>query len=532
MIRTHSLLLSLVVFCLSGTFRAQAASYTVKAGGGGNFTTIQACATAAVAGDTCTVFAGTYPEYVNIPSSGTAGAAITFQVNSGDTVVVRGFTITGQNYITIGGGTMATSFEITDPTLSSARPDCIYLQTTSHITIQGNYIHECGVNQAIRLTQQYPSSYTIIRNNTIAWPAAHPAPPCTTSCGDGNAGILVNGDHTLVDGNDISHVTDFISNYGSFNVIRNNIMHDVSLADFPSTTNQMHVDGIESDCSNLVSALIHSLYENNTITNNLVPNGHGFLLQDEGGCGSHGVIIRENAVSGIGSYYLLDQLGGLYGVKDYNNTIVGGGGKNFDSLDLFLANSRNGAELNNIFYNPGGPNISIYSVDASSTPGFSGGSNLAYCAGGCIFTGRITTDNGNILNRDPLLINPTSNFHLQNPSPARGAGTYLTTVSATDTGSGTSLVVNDAGFFQDGSGIAGADWIRVGTTNTVQISSINYTTNTITLVNGINRSVNDPVYLYKDSNGKVVLFNGTPDIGAYQYGPAPAPPGNLTVTPR
>src|SRR5690349_2216338 len=41
---------------------ANAATLTVKSGGGGNFTTIQACATAMAAGDTCVVYAGTYNE--------------------------------------------------------------------------------------------------------------------------------------------------------------------------------------------------------------------------------------------------------------------------------------------------------------------------------------------------------------------------------------------------------------------------------------------------------------------------------------
>src|SRR2546425_10753686 len=88
-----------------------AATYSVKAGGGGNFTTIQACANAAVAGDTCTVFAGTYAERPTLPASGTAGNPITFNVNSGDAVVVQGFVITSKSYITIGGPTTARSFE-------------------------------------------------------------------------------------------------------------------------------------------------------------------------------------------------------------------------------------------------------------------------------------------------------------------------------------------------------------------------------------------------------------------------------------
>src|SRR5437868_4977665 len=68
-------------------------SCTVKAAGGGNYTTIQACANAAVAGDTCTVYAGTYNEYVNLPTSGTGTngvctSCITFTVNPGDTAQV------------------------------------------------------------------------------------------------------------------------------------------------------------------------------------------------------------------------------------------------------------------------------------------------------------------------------------------------------------------------------------------------------------------------------------------------------------
>ena len=124
----------------------------------------------------------------------------------------------------------------------------------------------------------------------------------------------------------------------------------------------------------------------------------------------------------------------------------------------------------------------------------------------------------------------STDLHLQAGSPARGAGTHLTTVASTDKGSGTSLIVNDAGFFQDGSGIVNADWIRVGASNTVQIASISYSTNTITLASPITRSPGTPVYLYKASNGAVVLSGAAPDIGAHPYqGAAPTTPTNLSI---
>jgi hypothetical protein len=51
------------VWCVSFlAVSVDAATYAVKAGGGGNYTTIQACANAMSSGDTCVVYAGTYTE--------------------------------------------------------------------------------------------------------------------------------------------------------------------------------------------------------------------------------------------------------------------------------------------------------------------------------------------------------------------------------------------------------------------------------------------------------------------------------------
>ena len=71
---------------------ASGTNLTVKSGGGGNYTTIQACATAMSPGDTCTVYAGTYNENVTVPA-GTAGNYKTITVNGSDVVTVLGFTL-------------------------------------------------------------------------------------------------------------------------------------------------------------------------------------------------------------------------------------------------------------------------------------------------------------------------------------------------------------------------------------------------------------------------------------------------------
>jgi len=135
------------------------------------------------------------------------------------------------------------------------------------------------------------------------------------------------------------------------------------------------------------------------------------------------------------------------------------------------------------------------------------------------------------------------NFNLQSSSPCIGAGTYLTTTVGTGTNA-TTLVVADASYFFDAStiaaGIPGAtihsDQIAVGTVgNTVQISSINYATNTIALASPLSWSNGASVWLYKKSDGTQVLYGTAPDIGAYEYQSsgdivAPSAPSGLSVS--
>ena len=109
-------------------------------------------------------------------------------------------------------------------------------------------------------------------------------------------------------------------------------------------------------------------------------------------------------------------------------------------------------------------------------------------------------------------------------------------VAVADTGSGTSLIVSDARYFQDGTyappGTVQADWIAVGSiANVVQIASISG--DIITLANSITRNDNDPVWLYKKSDGVQVLYGSAPDAGAYEHGQAQAPsaPMNLRIIP-
>jgi hypothetical protein len=101
---------------------------------------------------------------------------------------------------------------------------------------------------------------------------------------------------------------------------------------------------------------------------------------------------------------------------------------------------------------------------------------------------------------------------------AYGAG------SSTDT-----LIVDDAKYFQSGWGngagggaVVSADWIAVGTvSNTAQIESISYGTDslsddTLFLKTNEDWENNAPVWIYKKSDGVVVLYGTAPDYGAHE----------------
>lgn len=118
----------------------------------------------------------------------------------------------------------------------------------------------------------------------------------------------------------------------------------------------------------------------------------------------------------------------------------------------------------------------------------------------------------------------TPNLALQSTSTAINAGSYLTQANGAGTNS-TALIVDDASYFQDGtwgSSLAtlNADWIAIGTAGNVhQISSINYGTNTITLATPTTWADNASIWLYKKSDGTQVLYGSAPDMGAHEYQP-------------
>jgi hypothetical protein len=511
-----------IVVCAAS---AGAANYTVKAGGGGNYTTIQACATAVHAGDTCTIYAGTYNETPSLTTAGTSSGQITFTVNSGDTVQVYGFVLDA-DYNTING------FYITDPSLthSSAGIDVPHSHTGDQIT--NNTITQVGKGPCIFTHSSAPSSYITIGGNTISW--------CSAVSGQSNpnpaTAIQLSGDHFLVQNNIISHTTNGISGDQDHTIIRGNSYGPVNDAvDFPGCYElnkcDTHVDFIELIPSSSTRGYI--VIENNKSNNLLgVGGAHGLGISEVSGTHE---INRYNAISNAGSGYWCDNGTWTY-VKDYNNTVSMIGNQASESEIMYFATSSTyGAVINNLYYDvmtPYGGTYAWYHYDSTSGTGFTSGHNLLYdsvCTTKCSYLPLASTDSSNVKGSDPLFVSVSSlDFHLQSGSPAIGTGTYLTTAVGSASSS-TTLTVADAAYFQDGWGIAGVqpDWIRIGTDTSVQISSINYSTNVITVANPVTWSNAAPIYLYKDSSGNVVLNGPNPDIGAYQFGSVAAQFGNV-----
>src|ERR687884_316428 len=101
------------------------------------FCTIGAAAAKVTAGQTVQVAAGTYPEAVNVSSSGTSTAPITFTAAPGATVTLsgqaNGFVISGRSWVTVNG------FSVTGTSGYG-----IDVSSSSHVTISGNHITNAG----------------------------------------------------------------------------------------------------------------------------------------------------------------------------------------------------------------------------------------------------------------------------------------------------------------------------------------------------------------------------------------------------
>jgi len=501
--------LSLLVLLCS---LASATVYTVKPSGG-NFTTIQACSNTAVAGDTCTIYAGTYVGWTQ-NTNGSAGHPITFIANTGDTVnVSSGATISSRSYIVISGlnFTQTTGIAITGD------------NTTAHNVIT----HNTFKTQVLEIPSGGASTGS---DNVISYNVAD-----LSTHSDNTPGFDVYGDRNIFDHNEIKNGEGDCHDLGGQNVVvRYTTCHDINGA------SGEHIDFLQV-IGGVSPTLTFSLIEGNTMQHcyNDGGNCHSMLIRNGASGTSDTVIYRYNYTQNI------DGSGPGYGGGSgenvpngtiYNNTF------NFSSLESQNGGcpeiwdspvAPNAQVLNNICYNTttggwsptGSPSSGLFgNGNIAYTTGYSGSWNAPYSAESTYAT---------LKNVNPLFANYPTDGTLQASSPARNAGVALTTTNGSGSTS-TTLILTNSHFFQPGWGSTdtpvNGDCIRVGASTTTCITAINYSTNTLTVSPAISWTNGQSVYLYSDSSGIVRQPSGNPDIGAFPYSSSPASIGSTLST--
>ncbi len=507
--RLHAAITLSVLLCISFVPAARAASWFVDAAATGShngtswvnaWTSFAQIAQASLSPDDVVwINAGTYNERFAIAKSGTSGHRITY-IGAGGSAkpVLRG--INGGAFTDIA----IINLEFTQ--LSTANNYAVFTWAgATRWLIEDCNIHDTFLD-GITGTNSPLSSYNIVRHNTFN----------NINGIDGGSGTgaiyYAPGDHNLVEYNTVLLSQDRIHFFGLGNVGRNNYFGYTDSALYPkSTVFPVHIDGFQSFDGVTGAPLVQFLWDRNynvDESDTIGGNAHGLLIQNYTMTGLFKwAVMRFNIIIRMG--------GGAYSFRSFNQSY----GYNNTSIQINTFSSSN---FNNIVgYEEGTvPSDQAYwrnnsfSYDPKNLDGvFYIGTltNLTTDYNHTYNTGPLPAASHNLLNVAPLFTDGTGvaghdDYTLQIGSPLKGAGGPITSASGAGSSS-TSLTVVDAKVLFDGWGIADADWVRIGAAGTlVQIASINYSTNVVTLTAARTWSNGDGVYV-----------KGNEDIGALPY---------------
>ena len=449
----------------------------------------------ALAGDTIFIREGTYSQadsynsLIHPKNSGSAGAYITYKNYANEAVVLTGcyqpilLAYPSTDYIKIDG------LQINGGSQETSAIDIFAM-----IHGNRNVIQNCTM-QYLRINSDWmkgiyiieTSSYNRIINNTIRYVGKNEQ-PTGNNIGDG---IWVDGGHNLIELNDISYCGhNCLLLRGRYNIARGNVLHG-------------HIGR---------SAEIHSPGPDNShlvFDSNLIRDSAGFT---PGPCPSYGLqadsafqVIRRNEFYNNHGHGIeiwgMTSSGCPKNSRIYNNISF----KNGLSADV-TSYSSYGVEINQISESSPGDfrdvvmknnilyknrNVGIY-YKPQTDP-----------------NDHVEINNHEDTNGSPGFIGENVfNFRLSSGSPCIDAGAFLT--KTRQAGSGTTILVEDAGYFIDGFGIVEGDLIQLqGETETAKVTYIDYSSNSIS----IDRSLS-----WSSGQGVSLAFTGSaPDIGAYEY---------------
>lgn len=490
-------------------------------------------------GDTVYIKAGTYTSgtsnYIAPANSGTAQDRITYRSFDTDTVTVQngnyGILLDGDSYITVQG----IGFYNLDQ-LMMIRNDSDY-----------NIIAHCTFDQQRNLSEWFSSRiYAYSDHNWIHHSTFSRGGECDVGgedngmaleLGEDDGGASTESTYNLLENNILfsggHHV---LGIHGRFNVIRNNYLHNETWSRGAGNRTTYMVGNIGHTGRNLLESnrmgYTNAPCDGPSVSGAAMASGDNIFRYN---------MIYDNEANGFGLASYAN--GDVTGNTIYNNTFF----NNCDSAENPTLCNGSSPEDAAIMLDDWVAGVSVYDNIFK---------NNLYHKNYTLYTDNndahiasqiYANEYNSAVSGDPLFVNaPTTrpadltdatlpNLTLSSGSPAIDAGGALTTVTSGCSASTSQIVLDNASYFQDGTwGLpteVNADWIAVGKVdNTVGIFSI--TGNTVKLASSISCTNGDKVWLYKDSDGTIVLSGLAPDAGANEYRKdilRPSPPGNLKI---
>lgn len=497
-------LLILLLSTLCTLLSADAATYYVAPAGddgaagseGDPWQTIGHAATNAAAGDVVRVQTGNYAESVYPQASGTSGAQITYIADG--LVWVRQFVLNTNSYVRILG------FHITNALPTVASSAGIFLKQCDHILLQDNVITNTA--QMGILCRFGPSTYITIRSNRISYTGL-----ANESSTQGSEAMQLIGWNHLVEYNLMDHVSDYLVWGVSNSIARNNVMGPTSTNDFPLFTTlpeYHHIDSISMSCSEAADVSTRAVIENNLSISNMVSNSHFFLIRDYFHVGQSNLIFRGNISKANSSFSVLgDQSNSEK--TDYvyfaHNVAAHSHGELSSYSGLQWSGGSSFSDVrNNIWH-------TFCLFDGYTYYKGAGSSNIVTDYNLCYLSGNPSpAETHGIVDTDPLFTSYANNdFSLQSGSPAKDAGTGLTTTTASGMATAT-IPVEDSRWFHDGRGLTQGDAVRIGTNLFAIVTAV--ADGELTVDRVLTFASGDAVNL--------AAYGTTPDMGAIPYSTA------------
>ena len=378
--------------------------------------TIQKAANTMIAGDKVIVTSGTYNERISELSSGSSGNEIIYQVNAGDTVTCKGFTISG-NYVTVDG------FRVDADDNNSITGRGFYV-SGDYVTVKNCYVTECPWG-GIFYNQN--SSYGYISNNRCYH--------------NGQNGVEVWGSYHLVENNEVWESVqhhpqggppsgadaDGMRFHGDHHTFRGNWIHEPALMSDPYNVSP-HIDCFQTydHAAAGKPAASYCTFEKNHCRH-YVSGMFTFMIEGSQANPAHHITIKNNlfevgwGVSCPRGYYTHD-------IYIYNNTFIGD--PSFTTgwpCPMNIREVSNVEVKNNITVNYVGNGNHRYIENCTN---ISLDYNSAYNTDGSVPSAAPGAQSHELWGQSPMLVSLSNrNFHLQSSSPCVDAGTSLSQVT-------------------------------------------------------------------------------------------------------